>query len=291
MRYLTIASFLAGCLAAWSVIVARARPAMKVAVFGLLLSAVATWTVALLWARPVVFNPAFAVWVIVPALLGAAFCCDSVLSNVAALNRVRVSPIISLLTATLTVSAFVHHYWLLAGIAAPQRDGSIVWTVSSLVLSVVTHLVLLVCVGLCSSALIGRTLTPHPIWFNLFQDGLLFTGLVVTFLFLPLFVSRHLEADSLSRLGDALLVFGPVVGPAGTVFVLILGNNVGHLRRKVQEASTMTRTQLVTRMPVDALGRHIRVQNRLAIATAVLSGVGIGEAVKNWKEIPRLWSG
>jgi hypothetical protein len=170
-------------------------------------------------------------------------------------------------------------YWVLAGVAlGPGTAESVPRALTALFTVVAVQFVVLVCVGMAAQARLARLRTRCATWFNVFQNNVLFTALVLVFGFVPLFLFRHLEPLNLRRSWESAFALGPALTFVGGLLMMALTLNYGHLRRMAKQA----RRPGYDDMPIAALKSHITLQNRLGVLLAATTLVGLANGLQEF---------
>jgi hypothetical protein len=262
----------------------RLSPTWRPMVFVPALTGAAVWVALILSTQPFPYRLYYTPWPLVTALVMAAVTWESVISNVARLNRKQPSATTRAAAAGLGALAVINVYWVLAGVASGAGNAEpLPRALIAVGLVTVVQVIMLVCVGAAAQLELRDRATPYATWFNLAQDGVLFLGLVWVFGFIPLFVYRHMEPLTNTKLWETALALGPTLSFTGAVLLMALENNSAHLERKTAEADAATSQQRDRMMPIDRLRSHIKFQNRTAVVLAGTTLIGLVEALRNWK--------
>jgi hypothetical protein len=256
----------------------------------LLLSGAAAWTVLVLLTQPLPLRWYYSPWIVVAAIIVAAVTRESVLSNVARLNNMTISPMVHVLATGLAVLAAVNTYWVLAGVAAGTGYPSVLSrAMLSVGLAFTVHLILITCAGVAIGPPAAHRLTPYPTWFCLFQDNALFLGSVFVFGFVPLFVFRHVEPLTWIKFWKTVLALGPTLAFSGGVLLLTLKNNNDHLKQKqIEWDAAATDGARESMMPIDYLRAHIKFQNRAAVVLAFVTVIGAVNPLGEVRDLQRV---
>lgn len=274
---------LVACVAASVTAILAKRGTSSAAILLPALLGVIGWIALLLSAQPFPHRFYYMPWACVAGLLMGIVTWESVLSNVSRLNTIAKPSKTTHVTAiALGLFTAVNAYWLLAGVASgPGTAESVPRALAALFTVIVVQLVIVVCVGVAAQTRLPQLKTRYATWFNLFQDNILFTALVVVFGFVPLFLFRHLEPLSLRRTWESIFALGPVLTFVGGLLMMSLGLNYDHLRRMAKQAK---RPQY-DGMPIAALKRHITLQNRLGVLLAATTFVGLANGLQDVRDL------
>jgi len=272
---------LAMLFSAW---LAKRTPVLQLVALAPAMVGVVAWVALLLATHPIPYQPYYVGWVGVTSLLLGAVVWESVISNIARLNRQPATPATWSVAACLAILSVVNAYWLLGGVASGfDKPEPLAAALACAGLVVAVQMSAVVCLGIAAQP--EQLKTPYATWFNLFQDNLLFLGLVLVFSFIPLFVYRHTEPLSWTKFLDTAVALGPVLGFTGAVLMLTLHNNREHLDRKISEFEATPPECRDDLMPVDSLRKHIQFQNRSAIALAATTVIGMANGLQDVRDL------
>jgi hypothetical protein len=245
----------------------------------------AGWLALILSTQPFPHRFYYAPWACVTGLVMGVVAWESVLSNVSRLNGEKPTPLVHVTAAGLGLLSAVNSYWLLGGVASGAGTAeSLPRALAAVFIMVIVQLTILTCVGSAAQTGLTQLRTRYATWFNLFQDGILFLGLILVFAFVPLFVYRHLEPLSVRRAWEIAFALGPALTFVGGLLVMTLRNNRDHLLRKTETALATPNYQ---GMPIDLLKAHITFQNRMAVVLVATTLVGLANPLQDVNELRR----